>query len=282
MTPPDTRPPFLTLVHQCLGSFHPMERRVADFVIDFPGDMASYGASELARLAGVSNATVNRFIQRLGYQDYEEARRHVRAERESGSPLFLASRRAAADADRPAALLARASENLHKTLARLSEDEVDRMAAALLAARRIWVTGFRSSQSFATYFRWQIFQVKEDIQVVPPAGDTLGQYAASMTPRDVVVVFGLRRRPAGLREVVTQIVQSGAQVLYVTDEEIARHSAVTWHIHCHCASDSPLDDHSAVMAVCHLLAARVLALAGPQARERLSAIESRYDALHEL
>ena len=51
---------------------------------------------------------------------------------------------------------------------------------------------------------------------------------------------------------------------------------------CRCASDSPLDDHSAVMAVCHLLAARVLALAGPQARERLSAIESRYDALHEL
>lgn len=281
MTKSKPRPPFLTLVSQTLGSFHPMERRVADFVLDFPGDMASYGASELARLAGVSNATVTRFIQRMGYADYESARRHVREERETGSPLFLASRRADG-ADPLGALLARTRDNLQKTLARLGEEEVDRMATALLQARKIWVTGFRSSQSFATYFRWQIFQIKEDIEVVPHAGDTLGQYAASMTPRDVVVVFGLRRRPAGLREMVGQIVHSGAQVLYVTDEEIARHSAVTWHIHCHCGSDSPLDDHSAVMAVCHLLAARVLALAGPQARERLTAIESRYDALHEL
>ena len=254
---------------------------MADFVLDFPGDMASYGASELARLAGVSNATVTRFIQRLGYPDYESARRHVREERESGSPLFLASRQADG-ADQRGAQLSRTQDNLQKTVARLDDAEVDRMATALLQARKIWVTGFRSSQSFATYFRWQIFQIKEDIEVVPHAGDTLGQYAASMTPRDVVVVFGLRRRPAGLREMVTQIVSSGAQVLYVTDEEIGRHSAVTWHVHCHCASDSPLDDHSAVMAVCHLLAARVLALAGPQARERLTAIESRYDALHEL
>lgn len=281
MTKSKLRPPFLTLVHQQLDSFHPMERRVADFVIDFPGDMASYGASELARLAGVSNATVTRFIQRLGYRDYDEARRQVRGEREAGSPLFLASRRVA-EPEPAGAHLAQTAANLQKTLARLRDDELDVIATALWQARRVWVTGFRSSQSFASYFRWQVFQLKEDVQVVPSAGDTLGQYAASMTPRDVAVVFGLRRRPAGLRAMVTQIVQSGAQVLYITDEEVARHRDVRWHLHCHCASESPLDDHSAVMTVCHLLLARLLALAGPQARERLGAIESRHEALHEL
>ena len=50
----------------------------------------------------------------------------------------------------------------------------------------------------------------------------------------------------------TQIVNSGAQTLFVTDEEISRNSAVTWHIHCHCAC------------------------------ERLTVIESQYDVLHEL
>ena len=118
--------------------------------------------------------------------------------------------------------------------------------------------------------------------MVPNTGDTLGQYTASMTPQDVVVVFGLRRRPAGLRDMVTQIVKSGAKVLYITDEEVSRHSDVTWHIHCRCTSDSPLDDHVAVISICHLLASRVLELAGPLERERLTAIESSYDALHEL
>ena len=58
--------PFLTRVRENLGQFHPMERRLAEFVLDFPGDLASYNATELATLAGVSNATVTRFIKRLG------------------------------------------------------------------------------------------------------------------------------------------------------------------------------------------------------------------------
>ena len=63
----------------------------------------------------------------------------------------------------------------------------------------------------------------------------------------------------------TQIVNSGAQVLFAIDEESARNSAVTWHTHCHCACNSALDDQSTVRAVCFLLAARLPALAGPRA-----------------
>ncbi len=258
-----------------------MERRLAEFVIDFPGELASYGASELAALAGVSNATVSRFIKRLGYADYEEARRHVREGKEGGSPLYLASRKGAADGDF-AGHLDLNQDNLQKTMARLNPPEIDRIARALLSARKIWVTGFRSSQSFATYFRWQVFQIKEDIFVVPSAGDTLGQYMASITKQDVVVVFGLRRRPAGLRDVVSLMVKTGAKVLYITDDEVSRHSAVTWHIHCRCSSHTPLDDHVAVIGICHLLASRVIELAGPQQRERLASIESSYDDLREL
>jgi DNA-binding MurR/RpiR family transcriptional regulator len=272
---------FLTRVRQNLAAFHPMERQLAEFVLDFPGDLPSYAASELAALAGVSNATVTRFIKRLGYLHYDDARRQVREARGAGSPLLLASRSACAE-NPFGASLERSQDNLQRTLARLNPQEIDQMARALLGARKVWVTGFRSSQSFASYFRWQLFQVKEDIMVVPNAGDTLGQYTASITPQDVVVVFAVRRRPAGLPEVVAQIVRSGAQVLYISDEQVARQEGLTWHLFCSCTSDSPLDDHVAVIGVCHLLASRVIELAGPNQRARLSAIEASYDALREL
>ena len=84
---------FLARVRQNLAAFHPMERKLAEFVLDFPGDLASYAANELASLAGVSNATVTRFIKRLGYLHYEDARRQVRQERGTGSPLFWSRRR---------------------------------------------------------------------------------------------------------------------------------------------------------------------------------------------
>ena len=194
---------------------------------------------------------------------------------------MLASRSAAVE-NRFTASLARSQDNLQRTFARLDAQGIDQIAKALLSARKVWVCGLRSSQSFASYFRWQLFQLKEDTHLIPHAGDTLGQYTASIVPSDVVVVFAVRRRPAGLGALVEQVVASGARVLYLSDEQVPRQEGLTWHLYCACDSDSPLDDHVAVTGICHLLASRVMELAGPRERERLTAIEASHDALHEL
>jgi DNA-binding MurR/RpiR family transcriptional regulator len=277
------RPPssFLSRVRQNLVDFHPKERLLAEFVLDFPGDLPSYTASELALLAGVSNATVTRFIKRLGYQDYEDARLQVREERLTGSPLLLASRNAAVEHPFSAGL-ERSLDNLRRTFGRLNAAGLDEIAQSLLSARKLWVCGMRSSQSFASYFRWQMFQLKEETHLFPHAGDTLGQYTASIVPEDMVVVFALRRRPASLAGLVQQVLATGAQVLYISDQAVSRQEGVHWHVYCACDSDSPLDDHVAVTGICHVLSSRVMELCGAAERERLTAIEANHDALQEL
>jgi len=277
----DRPPSFLSRVRQNLPAFHPMERQLAEFVLDFPGDLASYAARELAGLAGVSNATVTRFIRRLGYRHYEEARLQVRDERGAGSPVFL-TRRGGPAVPLFDSHLERSQANLQRSFARLDPQVLDTIAHALLKARKLWVIGFRSSQSFASYFRWQLFQVKEEIEVVPQAGDTVSQYTASMTARDVVVVFALRRRPAGLQEVIGHVLASGAEVLYLSDEPQPAREGRGWNLYCASDSDSPLDNHVAVIGLCHLLVSRVIELAGPRERARLQAIEASYDRLREL
>lgn len=287
--PPAAAPSFLTRVREGFASLHPTEKRLAEFVLDFPGELASYSASELARLSGVSNATVTRFVRRLGYSSFEAARRNVREEKQAGSPLFLAGRVAGA-ASGPASLSAaglvdahmeQGQENLRRTFSRLQANDMQAIAQALLDARKVWVTGFRSSQSLATYLQWQIFQVKEDIQVFPSPGGTFGEYIGSMTAQDVVVVFGLRRRPTRLRLIMNQLVKTGARVLFISDGNIARNTSVTWHLQCACTAPGPLDNHVAVIALCHLLANRVVELSDHAGRERLAAIEAQHDALGE-
>ena len=272
---------FLNRVRDCVADLHPTEKKLAEFVIDFPGELASYTASELARLAGVSNATVTRFIRRLGYGSYDEARRRVREEKETGSPLFLADRGVDSGRSRYQDSIEQGQENLRKTFARLSERSLDDIVEALLGARKVWVTGFRSSQSMATYLQWQIFQVKEDIQVIPPPGGTFGETIGGLTDRDMVVVFGLRRRPARLRKIVARMVESGARVLYITDDQLAHQPMVTWHVRCACAAPGPLDNHVAVIALCHLIANYAIERSGHAGRERLAAIEAAHDELAE-
>ncbi|RDL49892.1 HTH-type transcriptional regulator HexR [Ensifer sp. M14] len=273
---------FLTRVRQVLPELHPAERRLGDFLCDFPGEVASYSAQELAALAHVSKATVSRFIQRLGYDNYEEARRHARADKQTGSRLFLATSADTAGEQSVTAHVAQGVANIEATFLAISETQINTASAALLKARKVWVIGFRASHSFATYLQWQLTQVIENIAAIPGGGQTLGEHLVSFTPDDVVIVFGLRRRIALMDTLLGQVEKSGARLLYITDEGVPFLSQAEWHFRCQTLAPGPLFNHVSVMALCHLLTTRCIETAGVAGRNRLRGIEALNDALEEL
>ena len=273
---------FLTRVRESLSTLNPAERRLGEFVCDFPAELASYSASELATLAQVSNATVSRFVKRLGYENYEAARRHARVEKQSGSRLFLTGSVDSASVQSVEAHVAQGVANIESTFLGISEGQISAVAQSMLDARKVWVLGFRSSYPFASYLQWQMTQVVENIVALPGAGQTLGESLVSMTEQDMVVVFGLRRRVANMDAILELIKKNGAKLLYITDEGVAPLSSMTWHFRCQTLAPGPLFNHMAVMGVCHLLATRAIELAGSAGRARLRRIESFNDSLDEL
>jgi DNA-binding MurR/RpiR family transcriptional regulator len=274
--------PFLTRVQDVLEELHPAERRLGDFVCDFPGELASYSASELATLAQVSNATVSRFVKRLGYDNYDDARRHARSEKQTGSRLFLSASADAAGIQSVSANMAQGVANLESTFLSITDSQIDAVVEAMLSARKIWVLGFRASHPFADYLQWQLTQVVENIVSIPGGGQTLGEHLVSIVSADVVVVFGLRRRIARMDIVLSAIEKSGAKLLYITDEGVSVRQSADWHFRCQTLAPGPLFNHVSVMAVCHLIITRAIERAGAAGRKRLRGIESIGDVLEEL
>lgn len=274
---------FLARVRKALPDLHPAERRLGEFVCDFPGDLASYDAQELAGFANVSKATVSRFVRRLGYENYEEARRHARSEQRTGSRLFMAH---AGDPNGTEASLAQNVEqgklNLDRTFATITQAQLDDVARAVLDARKVWVIGFRASHPFADYLRWQLIQVVEDVVAIPGGGETLGEHLVSIRREDCVVLFGLRRRVAMTERILTHAGDARAALLYVTDEGAEPAKLARWHFRCHTMAPGPLFNHVSVMALCHLLVTRCIELAGGRARGRLRSIEMLNDSFEEL
>lgn len=273
---------FLAQVRAALPTLHPAERRLGEFVCDFPGDLASYSGSELAEFAQVSKATVSRFVKRLGYDSYEAARRHARAEKQTGSRLFLVTAADATTVRSVQAHVAQSVANLQASFQAITDSQIEAVADALLQARKVWVVGFRSSHAFASYLQWQLTQVVEQIVAIPDAGQTLGEHLVSFEPRDVVVVFGLRRRVALMDALLKSAMRSGARLLYITDEGVPPLRGAQWHFRCHSMAPGPLFNHVAVTAVCHLLATRAIEKAGAAGRARLRGIEALNEALNEL
>jgi len=282
---------YIARIRGALPLLHPSERRLADTILSFPGEIASYSATELAQLANVSNATVTRFVRRLGYDSFDQARQAARATQQTGAAVFRVS---ASDQGPEAALMAQIAQgrqNVENSFAAISLAEIDDLADAVLKAGRVWVIGFRTAQAFAIYLGAQIGQIVPNVTVLPQAGQTLAESVGSIAAEDVVIVFALRRAVRQLPALCRELRLCPARAALVSDvgpQQGADGSpfevelAPQWRLRVQTTAPGPLFNHAAVLTLCHILATRVLERSGQAGRKRLLAIEALHDSLDEL
>lgn len=271
-------------IHESYGQLPASERKLADLILDFPGDVAAYSATELSQLAGVSKAAATRFVKRLGFRNFEEARRLARGAKTWGSPLYLQSK-----SDRLRDLksdlriyVEDEMEMLRATFGSFDEAVLEEIVAALLSAKRLWFLGFRNSHFIAAYGRAQFIQFRNQVHLLPVAGDTLGEHLGDLNAGDLLVVIGMRRRVRDLRKVMALAAESGAKILYVTDPT-ARMTArqATWALRCQISSEFPFDSYAAAFSLLRFLSVEAFRKAGKKGRARLEGIERYHESLGE-
>ncbi|OSQ59834.1 DNA-binding protein [Marivita cryptomonadis] len=264
-----------------LADLQPAERRLGTFLLDFPGDMASYDAQELARLSDVSKATVSRFIRKIGYDSYDAARRAVRDEASSGSRLYIGHAEPGAMEDVLGFGMREEMENLAWTFQRITPDDLDRLAEKMLSARKVWIIGQRISHSFATYLRWQLVKVVPDAAVIPKDGESMGEHLAAMTADDLVLVVALRRRMSGLEVLLREIGTIGAARAVISDDSMEPDPSLDWHFRCRISTATPQFNHAAVLALCHQIVVRTTLKSGANGRTRLRRVDELNERLGE-
>ncbi|MBM2321004.1 MULTISPECIES: MurR/RpiR family transcriptional regulator [Marivita] len=277
----ESSPRFLDRIRTALADLQPAERRLGTFLLDFPGDMASYDAQELARLSDVSKATVSRFIRKIGYDSYDAARRAVRDEASSGSRLYIGHAEPGAMEDVLGFGMREEMENLAWTFQRITPDDLDRLAEKMLSARKVWIIGQRISHSFATYLRWQLVKVVPDAAVIPKDGESMGEHLAAMTADDLVLVVALRRRMSGLEVLLREIGTIGAARAVISDDSMEPDPSLDWHFRCRISTATPQFNHAAVLALCHQIVVRTTLKSGANGRTRLRRVDELNERLGE-
>lgn len=262
----------------------PAEKRLGNLLLNFPGDIATYSATELAHMASTSKAAATRLFQRLGYSDFNEVRHSVRAARRWGSPVYLTSKTTPQSRSRLIAEhMARESENLSRTLEGLRPDAVREASKALGASQRIFVTGFRNSHFLAQYLARQLTLMRSDVRMLPAPGQTLGEDLVDLGAQDLLVVVALRRRIDLNQRLVELAKKRGAQVLLIADPSaVTLAKLATWSFPCEVRSISPFDSYVAAMSVINLICALLFQEGAAGEQQRLQEIEDLHEALEEL
>lgn len=282
---PPVRESLTQRIHRVYRDLPDGERKAADLVLDSPGDLAACAASELAERAGVSNATVSRLFRRLGYDSYDEARRASRDMRAHGSPLYLAgtSERPGRTGGKIAEHLSQETALIEASLTMANPLTVKAVAERLAKARRVRLAGFRNSRFAADYARAALAQFRADVEMLNDAGQTLAEGISGIGPGDMVLIVGLRRRPAGFVDFVRAAAATGADVALLTDGSVREAPALArWNLSCAVTTPQSLDSYVGALSVLRLLAVTTLQQLGAEGRRHLERIETIHEELSEL
>ncbi|WP_457935441.1 MurR/RpiR family transcriptional regulator [Mesorhizobium sp. 10J20-29] len=261
------------------------ERQLAAVVMEAQSNLSSFTAGELAAKAQVSNATAARFFKRLGYAGYNDARYHARQAQDWGSPLYEMTgigekRLGSGDFGLH---VAQDLQNLTRTAEMLSEQSLEQASQILVNARRLWVVGFRNSMALATYACGLLNHVRSDVHLLPRAGMSMGEDVAGIGSDDAMLVFGFRRRPVILREVMAVAAEVGTPCVLIADMTAARTAQLaTVTLRCHNRGHSMFDSYAAPMSVINYLCSSVGSALGDSAIERLAIIEKLHEKLDPL
>jgi len=260
----------------------PQEQRIADFAFDHFDDLISYNSAELARLSGVSKATVSRLFKRLGYEKYKDMRDELRTLRQSGMPLTDNR-----DAVQGNTLLARHYKqemaNLTQWVNAIDTGQLGEVVQALSNSKRIFIIGLRNAYPVALHLRQQLLQARAQVHLLPQPGQTLAEELVDLTPGDLVVVMAFRRRPRIIRPLLQQLQQRGIPTLALCEPQAQGVIALArWQLCAPLDSVSAFDSYAAANSLINLLANAVLHELLSDGRQRIHQIADLYSQLDEL
>ncbi|WP_030901651.1 MurR/RpiR family transcriptional regulator [Streptomyces sp. NRRL F-5126] len=180
-------------------------------------------ASDIARRAGTSDATVVRTARRLGYAGLPDLKNSLGAHASAGGPPQLSSRLEAS----------RAAEDLGATARQIVDDalsritrfgdglDVERLAEALRLltdAAEVFCYGWGVNEMSARYLALKLRRAGKRALASGATGFAFADDLLALTSRHTVVIFAPGRPLPDLRLLVAQARAAGAGLILVTEQ----------------------------------------------------------------
>lgn len=267
-----------------IDTLSPQLRRAARFMAANADRVAVQSMRETAAAAGVTPATMVRLAQALGASGYPELKQRFVDRLLPGRLPYAAKAAALQDHGGPAALYDRAYEaqiaNLEATQRANGPAAMEAAAAALEAAQRVWIVGFRSLYpvAFHTHYVWGFF--RGDLHLAASPGGTLDIGLFAIARGDAALVMSVTPYAREALQAAAIANEAGAAVVALTDGTLSPLARRADHVLV-CATDTPSFFHSltAASATAETLLAILAQRGGRRALAAIDAAQRRLAAL---
>ena len=246
-------------------------------------DKAAYmTASKLGRLVGVSESTVVRFANQLGYNGYSEFQKAiqelVRTKLTPNQRIEITKQRLAGGD-----ILENVSDSdiskIRSTFDKLDRDAFYSACESIISAKRIYIMGARSSEALALILKHNLSLIFDNTLLVNPTSTAeVFEQIFSIGKDDLLIAFSFPRYSSKMVNAVKFAKQKGAKVIVITDSKSSPLAEYATHL-LTAQSDmaSFMDSLVAPLSIINAIIVNITSKRETLIRERFDRLEKIWD-----
>ena len=223
----------LSFIQNNMSGFSKGQKRIANYILESYDKAAFMTASKLGKTVNVSESTVVRFAAELGYDGYPSMQRAlqemIRSKLTTIQRIEVSNDRIG-NQDILSMVLQSDIEKIRMTLEETNRNNFNETADAIVAAKKIYIIGVRSSaalSSFLTFYFNLIFE-----NVVQISANTVSEMFEQMlrvNEEDVVICISFPRYSSRTVKAMKFARDRGAMVIALTDSEVSPLAGMAQH-----------------------------------------------------
>lgn len=275
----------LTTIHNKMDSLSKGQKRIAQYILSSYDKAAFLTAGTLGKTAQVSESTVVRFAAELGYEGYpqmQQALQEMVLSRLTGVQRMEVATERIAQEDILSTVLRGDMDRLRDSSESIRREAFDSAVEALLAAKRIYVMGVRSSSALASFLSYYLNYIFEDVHLITTSSDSeVFEQIVRISSGDAIVGISFPRYSSATIQAMKYARAAGATTIALTDSES---SPLADHTDCLLASKSDMvsivDSLVAPMSVINALLLAVCSRRKEQTTNTFDKLEEIWELYH--
>lgn len=217
--------PILDKIYTEYKTFTPSQQKVAEYLTQHLDETLILNANQLAKEAGVSEATFTRFITRLGFSGFSEFKREI------GSFIIQGNSTAERLAESAETfeisdsvfleILHGDIENIQKITNGISNELFEKAVEKLSSAKSIYLLGLRSSYALAFYLAFNLRFFLKSVTLIKPGIGDIPEQVLSAGKGDVLIALSFRRFTRDVVNIVEKIKRKKAYIIAITNSHLS-------------------------------------------------------------
>jgi DNA-binding MurR/RpiR family transcriptional regulator len=270
------------LIRQGFEQLTPSERKAARVLLTNYPVPGLQTVAQFAKQAEVSNPTILRLVDKLGFGAYSEFQQRLRDELESRlrSPLTKNTSSGPRDSEDNTGFLNEFRQSIveivNASLQDIVASEFDGAVQLLTDIRRpVSLIGGRLTSSLALQCYLHLRAVRPRVTIIDRQTETWAEHLLDVGPRDVLIVFDIRRYQDDVVRYATEASKRGASLILFTDQWVSPIAGVARHVFAmRTATKSSWDSFTAISALIEAIVSKVTSQRWPDVKHRMEQLET--------